>query len=79
MALNALDLTMAQKSKVKVPKTIMGTKIPKDIRKDVKRLIRSIEKHGGVTGLVAMAVATWLMSKLNVGTRVNERDPAIAH
>lgn len=69
---------MAGKSKVKVPKRIIGTKIPKDVRKNLKRLLRSIENHG-LTSLIAVAVATWLMSKLNVGTPDTKHDTAKAH
>jgi hypothetical protein len=69
---------MAHKSKIKVPKRIMGTKIPKDIRRNLKRLIRSIEGHG-MTSLVAAAAATWLMSKLHVSPAGDKRESAVSH
>jgi hypothetical protein len=69
---------MARKTKIKVPKRIMGTKVPKDIRKNLRRLIRSIEGHG-MTSLVAVAAASWLMSKLQVGHSGAERSSAPAH
>jgi hypothetical protein len=69
---------MAKNSQVKIPKRIMGAKVPKDIRKNLKRLLRSIEGHG-VTSLAAVAVSTWLMSKLGQGNTVEKNEPAKAH
>jgi hypothetical protein len=54
---------MAKASKIKVPKRILGTKIPKAIRKDLKALVRSLEKHDAAS-LIAAAIATWVMAKL---------------
>ena len=53
---------MAKASKINVPKRIFGTKIPRKIRKDLKTLVRSLEKHDSAS-LVAAAIATWVMTE----------------
>jgi len=52
---------MSKKTRVKVPKRFLGTKIPKDLRKSLNSHIELLDQDGAKS-LVAAVIASWVMS-----------------
>lgn len=65
--------------KVKIPKRVDGIKIKKRHRRQLKALIRGIEKYQELVAIASALLALLGVTKAAEAVQTNERGPATAH